>query len=190
MRFATIFSTAVGLYSTVVNAAVQEITVPAVIRSGEEFVANFTWPISQPRYQSITWGIGPPSALPGQVGAYGHVGVTRLDTATGGKCFLTIRRRLELMHAQISAAACTTTRLSTASRSLLVPMVLMLFRPSWLAISVQRATASSRRSTGTSTLPQPGPQVMMSIPLLLPRTRGVPSGLHLDCGSGDVVASM
>ncbi|KAK1749760.1 hypothetical protein QBC47DRAFT_439799 [Echria macrotheca] len=78
MRLSAIILTAVGLCSNLVAADVHDITVPAVIRAGESFVVNLTTPIQQPRYQSITWGLGPASAMPGQVGGYDHIGVTKL----------------------------------------------------------------------------------------------------------------
>ncbi|KAK0715407.1 hypothetical protein B0H67DRAFT_553941 [Lasiosphaeris hirsuta] len=83
----SIISLAAICFLAAVEANVSDLTIPAVIKVGEEFVANFTYPIQQPRDQSIIWGIGPDTAAVGEVGGYGHVGVTKLDWSGTGKYF-------------------------------------------------------------------------------------------------------
>jgi len=78
MRTSTILSAAICALSSVANASVSDITIPAVIRIGKTFVANFTTPIQQPRDRIILWGMGPPSAKVGENAGWAEVGMTKL----------------------------------------------------------------------------------------------------------------
>jgi hypothetical protein len=77
MRVSTFLSTAICLFS-VAEANVSDLTIPPVIKVGEDFVANFTYPSQQPRDVAIVWGVGPDVAKPGEFAGYNQVGVTKL----------------------------------------------------------------------------------------------------------------
>ncbi|KAK0624402.1 hypothetical protein B0T14DRAFT_602738 [Immersiella caudata] len=64
MRVSTFLSTAIRLF-TVAEAKVSDLTIPPVIRVGEDSVANFTYLSQQPRDVAIVWGVGPDVAKPG-----------------------------------------------------------------------------------------------------------------------------
>jgi len=77
MRTTAFLSAAICLFS-VAEANVQDLTIPHTIRIGQDFVANFTTPIQQPRDQVILWGVSHADARPGEVAGYNNVGVTKL----------------------------------------------------------------------------------------------------------------
>ncbi|KAK0647996.1 hypothetical protein B0T16DRAFT_490897 [Cercophora newfieldiana] len=81
MRISTIISTAICIFS-VAEANVSDLTIPAVIKVGEDFIANFTTPIQQPRDQTIIWGVSYPGSKVGEIATYAHAGVTKLGLSS------------------------------------------------------------------------------------------------------------
>jgi hypothetical protein len=79
VRTSSILSAALCLCLGSVQAKVDELFIPSLIRADEEFTAQFTFLTSQPRTAAIVWGVGPASAKVGEMGGYGTVGVTKLD---------------------------------------------------------------------------------------------------------------
>ena len=77
IRLTTLLSTAIYLFS-VAKAKVSDLTIPAVIKIGEDFVANFTYPSQQPRDFAIVWGLGWPGVKVGEIAADSQIGVTKL----------------------------------------------------------------------------------------------------------------
>ncbi|KAK4450605.1 hypothetical protein QBC34DRAFT_402930 [Podospora aff. communis PSN243] len=98
MRVSTFISAAICLFS-VAEANVSDLTIPAVIRVGVPFVANYTYPMMQPRDAAIIWGVTAPGSQVGEMGGYGHVGVTNIHSddvvpSDGRNYFMQIQKGL------------------------------------------------------------------------------------------------
>ncbi|KAK3342185.1 hypothetical protein B0T25DRAFT_560148 [Lasiosphaeria hispida] len=76
MRVSSIISAAVYLGAGLVSAVIDELSIPAILKPGDAFIANGTSPIMQPSQYAIVWAITEWST-PGQIGTWGNiVGIT------------------------------------------------------------------------------------------------------------------
>ncbi|KAK0726160.1 hypothetical protein B0H67DRAFT_642477 [Lasiosphaeris hirsuta] len=83
-------STAFWLGVGLVSAVIDELSIPAILKPGDVFIANGTSPIMQPSQYAIVWAITSWST-PGEIGDWGHiVGITDLRKDIKGQYWVEI----------------------------------------------------------------------------------------------------